>query len=345
MSLKTFLVDLRIEAQKSKDPIMSDFLAFQCTETIKNGHMVLLLMNRRGHARTLLCQACGKQECCPHCDVSMTIHKAGWERFFLLCHYCGLKKEMPKACTSCGDTKLKTTGIGIQQAEEHIRQRFPTARVARMDADTMRGKHAYSELHTLMQKGEIDILIGTQMLAKGLDNPRVRLVGVLDADIGLALPDFRAEERTFQLLMQVLGRAGRQGDESSVVIQTWMPDAPSIHFAATQDMEGFYEYLLEQRKTYNYPPFSEIIKLTLRAKTSEEAEKHATDLVLLLEETQKALKTTSSLEILHAPAYIAQQQGTFVHHIIMKGDTPREILTKANLPRTIKIDIDPMSLL
>lgn len=345
MSLKTFLVDLRIEARKSKDPIMSDFLAFHCQQTITAGNMVLLLLNRRGHARSLLCHACGKASVCPHCDISMTIHKEGWEQLFLLCHYCGLKTPMPKTCAACGDSRLKTTGIGIQQAEEYIRSVFPAARVTRMDADTMRGKDAYNKMYNSMQNGEIDIVIGTQMLAKGLDNPRVRLVGVLDADIGLALPDFRAEERTFQLLMQVLGRAGRQGDDSTVVIQTWMPEAPSIHFAATQDLEGFYEYLLGQRRDYHYPPFAKIIKLTLRAKTAEDAEKAASEMVTLLEKIHQEIGGNDSLEIMHAPAYIAKQQGTFVHHIILKGDAPRKIVEAANLPRTLKIDIDPMTLL
>lgn len=345
MSLKTFLVDLRVEELRHSQAIVSDFLAHHIETTLAANKMVVLLLNRRGHARTLLCHDCGEILKCRHCDVSMTVHKQGYENFFLLCHYCGLRQDIPQSCPACGKSGLKSSGVGIQQAEEELRQRFPGKNLVRMDADTMRGKDAYHDLHEMLKGDGVDILLGTQMLAKGLDNPRVTLVGVLDADIGLSIPDFRAEERTFQLLMQVLGRAGRQGDDSAVVVQTWMPDAPSISFATQQDMEGFYEYMLEQRKTYLYPPFGEIIKLSLRAKTPEEAELEASATARKLEETALRLGKEEDINVLHAPAYIARQQGAYVHHVFIKGKEPRRVLDETALPRGVRIDVDPVNLL
>lgn len=343
MSLKTFLVDLRVEERKQQHPIISAFLAHHIKETLEAGKMAILLLNRRGHARTLLCHSCGEMVKCGHCDVSMTVHREAQDHFFLLCHYCGLKQEIPTSCAHCGKNGLRSTGVGIQQAEEELARLFPGKRLVRMDADTMRGKHAYHDLHDLLQKDGVDILLGTQMLAKGLDHPRVTLVGVLDADIGLSIPDFRAEERTFQLLMQVLGRAGRQGDDSAVIVQTWMPEAPCIRFAVTQDMEGFYDYMLEQRREYGYPPFSDIIKLTVRSRTAEEAKLLALQTAMKLEETARSLE--AAVEVMEAPAYIGRQQGAFVHHILLKGQNPRPILDATELPRGLRIDIDPLNLL
>lgn len=345
MSVKTFLVDLRVEERRKRHPIVSGFLEMHIRQTLDAGKMAILLLNRRGHARSLLCHDCGEMVRCPHCAVSMTIHKQGYDRFFLLCHYCGLRQDMPKSCQTCGKQGLKSVGFGIQQAEEELRGLFPDKRLVRMDADTMRGKGAYHDLHDLLKADGVDILLGTQMLAKGLDNPRVTLVGVLDADIGLSIPDFRAEERTFQLLMQVLGRAGRRGDDSTVVVQTWMPEAPAIRLAATQDMAGFYEYMLEQRREYHYPPFGELIKLSVRAKTEEEAELAAVDITKMLEATASRMNMADSHEILQAPAYIARQQGTFVHHIFIKGQNPRALVDATPLPKTLRIDVDPLNLL
>lgn len=311
---------------------------------MKNGGMAIILLNRRGHARSLLCRECGEIMTCPHCAVSLTVHKTPRGNYDLLCHYCHFHQGVPQDCPHCHKKEsLKSVGFGIQQAEEELRSLFPHKRLVRMDADTMKGKDAYHDLHDLLHKDQVDILLGTQMLAKGLDHPRVRLVGVLDADIGLAIPDFRAEERTFQLLMQVLGRAGRQGDESSVVIQTWMPESPVIQFATTQDMEGFYNYMIEQRREHHYPPFAELIKCQVRGKTPEAAEEAA---LQCIETLQKIIDDTKAeATLMHAPAYISRQQGVYVHHVFLKGKNLQELIAKAALPRTVRIDIEPLNLL
>lgn len=342
MSLKTFLVDLRIEAQKGKLPIVTDFLAHSLEQTLAKGEMSLLLLNRRGHARTLLCTACGMAHQCARCVVSMTVHKKR-DQYSLLCHYCGKEEDIPQACVSCKAEQFKSTGFGIQQAEEELRHRFPTAKILRIDADTTKGKHAFTDLHKELHDGSVDIIIGTQMLAKGMDNPRITLVGVLDADIGLSIPDFRAEERTFQLLMQVLGRAGRTGVEGRVVIQTWMPESPSISCAATQDMEGFYAYLLEQRKTYAYPPFADLIKCTVLAKTESDAAMHAENLQKSFMETRGTLG--HDVEAFVAPAYIPRQHGVFVYHVLLKGKGARSVLESTKIPTSVRVDVEPLQLL
>lgn len=342
MSVKTFLVDLRVEAMKGKLPMVSDFLVHSMKQELAKGNMCLLMLNRRGHARTLLCTSCGTAHQCTHCAVSMTIHKQA-ERYVLLCHYCGKKEALPSRCSHCDKTSFSQTGFGVQQVEEEMRLLFPDKNILRMDADTTRGKHAFTEVHDQLVAGKVDILLGTQMLAKGLDNPRITLVGVVDADIGLSIPDFRAEERTFQLLMQVLGRAGRAGDQSTVIIQSWMPESPSISCAASGDREGFYAYLLEQRRTYLYPPFTSLIKASVMAKTPEEAQKHAD---MLAEEFRRvAVTVAADTEVMTAPAFIPRQHGVYVHHIILKGTKTREVLEHTPLPSSLRVDVEPLQLL
>lgn len=230
-------------------------------ETIRAGKQVLLFQNRRGYASFIECTQCAHVPQCPSCDVSLTYHQVNG---VLRCHYCGHNEQYTAACSACGTVAPTTQGLGTQQLEEEIKELFPQARVARMDLDTTRKKNAHQTLITAFSQHEIDILIGTQMITKGLDFKQVTLVGVLSADSFLHFPDFRAHERAFQVLTQVAGRAGRLGDASNVLIQTFQPNHPVLNFVKTYDYKACYEQQIAQRQQFGYPPFMRIIRVELR---------------------------------------------------------------------------------
>ena len=232
-------------------------------ETLYAKKQVLLFQNRRGYASFVECTQCAHVPQCPNCDVSLTYHQVSNE---LRCHYCGYMDPYAAACAACGTVSPQTHGFGTQQLEEEIQQLFPSVIVARMDLDTTRKKHAHHKLITAFAQREIDILIGTQMVTKGLDFEHVTLVGVLSADNFLHFPDFRAHERAFQVLTQVAGRAGRLGDKSKVLLQTFQPSHPVLKFVQEYDYDSFYEQQIQQREQFAYPPFMRIIRIELRHK-------------------------------------------------------------------------------
>ncbi len=230
-------------------------------EALQNGQQVILFLNRRGYAPYVECKSCGWVLMCPHCDVSLTLHKFRHE---MRCHYCGHSQAVPDTCGSCGNEVMMEKGIGTEQLEEEVRDLFPGAKPARMDFDTTRGKNKFAEIFDAFEEGRIDILIGTQMVTKGLDFDNVALVGIVQADSMLYFSDFRASERSFQMIEQVAGRSGRKGSQGLVIIQTFQADHPVIQRALTQTQHAFYEQELEERRLFNYPPFSHIIVITLR---------------------------------------------------------------------------------
>lgn len=232
-------------------------------ETLRQKKQVLLFQNRRGYASFVECSQCAHVPQCPSCDVSLTYHQVSRE---LRCHYCGYTESYQSACVACGTVSPNTQGLGTQQLEEEIIQLFPSARVARMDLDTTRKKHAHQKLINAFSNQDIDILIGTQMITKGLDFAHVVLVGVLSADNFLYFSDFRAHERAFQVLTQVAGRAGRLGDKSRVLIQTFQPNHPVLKFVQQYDFGSFYEQQIQQREQFGYPPFTRMIRVVLRHK-------------------------------------------------------------------------------
>ena len=261
---KIHFVDLA-EAYRKKqmNGHLSKSLVQAIEQTLQEKNQVLLFQNRRGYASFVECSQCAHVPQCPSCDVSLTYHQVNNE---LRCHYCGYSEKYAAACAACGTVSPQTLGLGTQQLEEEIQQLFPSAGVARMDLDTTRKKHAHQKLITAFAKGEIDILIGTQMVTKGLDFKYVTLVGVLSADNFLHFPDFRAHERAFQVLTQVAGRAGRFGDKSKVLVQTFQPTHPVLKFVQQYDYTSFFEQQIQQRKQFGYPPFMRIIRIELRHK-------------------------------------------------------------------------------
>lgn len=261
------LIDQR---DKRKESILSSELKEQIGSCLEEKGQIILLQNRRGYASLLRCAACGKTEQCPHCDISLTYHR---NRRRLLCHYCGFESPAPDQCSLCGGATLTYRGVGTQRVEETLSQAFPGIRVLRMDQDTTRSKGAHDRILRLFQAGEGDILLGTQMVAKGHDFPNVRLVGIISADTGLHFPDFRAGEKTFQLLTQAAGRAGRRDRAGEVCIQTFSPDHPVLRLAAGQDYDGFYRWESEARKPLNYPPWGRLAVILFRGKDQSRVQK------------------------------------------------------------------------
>ena len=262
------IVDLtRRDSFTSESKIFSRKLLVEMKETVASGKQVLLFHNRRGSAVATMCEECGWIAMCPRCFLPLTLHA---DKFVLRCHICGNKEKPPTKCAECGTADVLHKGIGTKRIEEEIRKLFPIANVKRFDGDTERGQNVH-DLFNELKSGEIDIIIGTQQIAKGLDLPNLRLVGIVQADAGLSLPDFSSSERTFQLVAQTTGRVGRDADASKVIIQTYQPDAPAIRYGAMQNYDEFYAQEIARRKLGHFPPFSHLLKLTCSYKTEKGA--------------------------------------------------------------------------
>jgi primosomal protein N' (replication factor Y) len=259
------IVDMRNEPKNSSRILSSKLLAAM-DQRLQRKEQTILFLNRRGFSTSLLCEGCGHVEECRNCAVSLTYHR---DINRVVCHICGYIAIAPKACRECHDPRIKHRGSGTEKVEDAVVKIFPKAVVKRMDADVMQRKGAFRETLGAFRAGKIDILVGTQMIAKGLDFPRVTLVGIINADVGLQMPDFRAGERTFQLLTQVAGRAGRGEIEGEVFVQTFTPHHPSIQFARHHDFEGFRDQEIEFRRQWNYPPFSHLILIGVRSENEQ----------------------------------------------------------------------------
>ncbi|MBW9156352.1 primosomal protein N' [Clostridium tagluense] len=254
------IVDMREELMKGNRSIFSRLLHEGIIEALSKKEQVILFLNRRGFSTFVSCRKCGYVFKCKKCDISLTYHNAGE---YLTCHYCGEKERISKTCPSCGSSYVKYFGVGTEKIEQEINRIFPSAKTLRMDFDTTRKKNSYEYIYNTFKNREADILIGTQMVAKGLDFENVTLVGVIAADLSLNLPDFRAFERTFQLLTQVSGRSGRGKKEGNVVIQTYSADNPTIQYAAANDYDSFYKNEIMMRRAMDYPPFTRILVITM----------------------------------------------------------------------------------
>ncbi len=268
------LVDIKEKTRKKQmTGHFSDRLLEEMREVLKEGEQVILFQNRRGFSPVVECTTCGVSPQCPNCDVSLTFHK---HKNQLRCHYCGYHMAMMQSCIACGSETLDTKGFGTEQIETELKSLFPNAKVARMDQDTTKGKNAYGKLIEALENEEIDILVGTQMLAKGLDFRNISLVGVMNADNLLNFPDFRAHERSFQLLQQVAGRAGRTQKRGKVLIQTYNPYHQILKQVSVNDYEGMYKEQAEERYNYKYPPFYRTIKIIFKDKNLSKVQKAST---------------------------------------------------------------------
>jgi primosomal protein N' (replication factor Y) len=267
-----------IKSERKKKKMQSDFSSFlleNFEETLRKGEQVILFQNRRGFAPFLICEDCGAVPECNNCDVSLTYHKY---RQQLVCHYCSSAHALPKECTKCGSNRLMFRGFGTEKIEDELQIMYPDVRIARMDLDTTRSKSAYSSLISRFEANDIQVLIGTQMVTKGLDFENVGLVGILDADSMLNFPDFRASERAFQLMVQVAGRAGRKKNRGKVIIQTLNPEHPIIHKVMAYQYEEMAKEELNDRKKFLYPPYYRLIKITLKHKDKTTLHQGATEL-------------------------------------------------------------------
>ena len=292
--------------------ILSQLLADAVRQRLSRREQTILLLNRRGYATFALCECCGAVGECVDCSVSMTLHRA---RRRMICHHCGHAEDPPSRCPRCGSREMSYRGLGTEQVERVLLESFPGARVARMDVDTTRGKWSHRDILERVRKGDVDILLGTQMIAKGLDFPRVTLVGVINADTGLHLPDFRSCERTFQLLSQVAGRAGRGSLPGEVVIQTYVPDHYVVRAAVAHDYRGFVERELGARTDPPYPPCLRMARILLSSPVQADAMAAAESLGEWLRE-----RSTSGVEVLGpAPAPIERLHARFRWHVLLRG--------------------------
>ncbi len=266
---KVQVIDLkRYEGDKRPSLLFSPPLMREIETNLKNREGTMLLLNRRGFSTSIRCPKCGKVEECKLCQVSLTFHQ---EKNLLLCHYCNYQKKVPSVCGECKAPMLRFMGFGTEKIESEIARFFPSARIARMDADTTQKKDSHEKILERFREQKIDILIGTQMIAKGFDFQHVTLVGVVLADVGLRLPDFRSSERTFQLLTQFAGRAGRGIKPGRVIIQTWMPEHPSIQFAQKHDFLSFYAHEKKCREEFHYPPYRSLVNIIIRSHDEKKA--------------------------------------------------------------------------
>ncbi|WP_414661457.1 replication restart helicase PriA [Horticoccus sp. 23ND18S-11] len=277
------VVDMRIEAMKQRTlPSLSGKLVRAMHDRLERREQTILFINRRGYSSSMLCTKCGHVEECRHCSITMTYHRADE---MLRCHLCGDQRDAPARCPKCGAPEIRWRGLGTQRVEETVRRMVPRARIERMDTDTMSKKNRFREVLASFRAGKIDVLIGTQMIGKGLDFPNVTLVGLIDADMSMHIPDFRANERTFQLLVQVAGRAGRGDRAGEVIVQTFTPQAEAIQFSRQADFAGFAASELKIRRDFNYPPYRHLIHHLFRGPNPEKLKFFAEQWAKLVEKT------------------------------------------------------------
>ncbi len=311
------ILDLRTEFKSNRSRgAVSRQLHGAIRQAVEDGGQVILLLNRRGFATSIQCPACGKAVYCPDCAIPLTHHKAGEKA---VCHYCDFQIPAPQVCPECGFSGIRFLGFGTQKLEMEVRSRFPEHRVARMDTDTMSGHGSHERVLSEFRAGRIDILLGTQMIAKGLDFPNVTLVGVVNADTALHLPDFRAAERTFALVTQVAGRSGRGPKGGRVLVQTFCPEHPAIRFAAMHDFESFAAYELDQRREFAYPPTGRMVRVVVRGESPTLTTQVAQELARRV--TERAVAQGIELRLTGpAPAPIEKLRGKTRFHFLLQFD-------------------------
>jgi primosomal protein N' (replication factor Y) len=340
------IVDMRREyAELGPDVTLSRPLLKAIADRLGKGEQTLVLLNRRGFATVIFCRQCGASLECPHCSVSLTFHRAQRR---VRCHYCNYAAQVPKTCGACNGEYLEQSGFGTERLETDLKARFPGARVVRVDRDTIRRRGAIAGVLQAVARGDIDIVVGTQMIAKGHDFPAVTLVGVVSADVGLGLADFRAAERTFQLLTQVAGRAGRGDVPGQAIVQTLYPEHYAVRSAAAQDYVSFYEREMEFRLNMKYPPAIALINVIVKARTSEAAMADAHDLVLRTRRYHPHGQVVGP-----APAVLSRLKDEYRAQFFIKGKqrpAMREALLRAleerpEIKRRAIVDVDPLNVL
>jgi primosomal protein N' (replication factor Y) len=335
------VVDLRAELRAGNTSILSEPLQRALQQTLDNGEQSILFLNRRGAASSVVCRECGYVARCGYCDVSLTYHAS---EHVLLCHYCSRQSAVPIICPSCRSASIRHFGLGTERVQQTVQRLFPRARVLRWDRDTARNREAHEDLLRAFVERKADILVGTQMIAKGLDLPGVTLVGVVSADVALFLPDFRASERAFALLTQVAGRAGRGRLPGNVLVQTLNPDHFCIQCASRHDYAGFFAAEISARRRYGYPPFRRFVKCTFEHADRYTAQIEATVLAERLQQLIQELHLTDTDIVGPAPAFMERLRGRYRWQVILRSSTPSMLvraLTSNDLPAGWSIDMDP----
>ena len=316
------IVDMREELKSRNLSLLSRSLYNEMKETLERKEQIILFLNRRGFSSFVSCRSCGYVFKCPECDLSMTYHKNG----YLICHYCGRAQREQKVCPECGSKYVKFFGAGTQRVEEEVKKYFPKARVMRMDVDTTRNKDSHENIYNAFKSGEGDVLIGTQMVSKGLDFKNVTLVGVLAADISLNIPDYRSSERTYQIITQVAGRAGRGEKKGKVVIQTYTPNSLSLQYAIENNYNDLYNEEIKVRKIMNYPPFSTIFLINSISKDEGKLKEFMNKVG---ESLRKLLDSRENIQILGpVPCIITKLKDNYRWQIIIKGNLDNKLKLK-----------------
>jgi primosomal protein N' (replication factor Y) len=343
------VIDMRREfLETRKQATFSRALIDAVTERLENGEQTMLLLNRRGFSSFVACRACGERLQCVNCSVTLTYHKRDRR---MLCHYCNYATPVPERCPKCASDYLQFIGVGSERLEQELGAFFPKARIARLDRDTVGGKRDYETILAGFREHHYDILVGTQMIAKGHDIPNVTLVGIVNADLGLGLPDFRAAERTFQLLTQAAGRAGRGETPGIVLIQTINPDHYAIQCAAEQDYEKFYRKEIEFRRLMYYPPFGALANIVVRSTNEEDALSRSAALGRLLNPAPEGVRVMGP-----APAPVLRVKTEYRYQVLLKTSSRKrlgELLAEVRKfaaaekwgPANLAIDVDPVTLL
>ncbi|MCB9102703.1 MAG: primosomal protein N' [Anaerolineales bacterium] len=337
------VVDLREELRAGNRSIFSRSLQAAMRTTLSRGEQVILFLNRRGTASFVICRDCGYVMTCPRCETTLTYHTSGE---LMVCHYCGYRAKIVEECPRCGSDRIRFFGLGTQRVEEAVKQMFPEAQPIRWDWDSTRTKGSHHVFLDHFMNGRANVMIGTQMVAKGLDLPLVTLVGVISADTALYLPDFRAGERTFQLLMQVAGRAGRSPLGGRVIIQSYTPDQVPIEAASNHDYEGFYQMELAFRREQRYPPFKRLALLLYQGPGQERSAEAARQLAYRLRQ-HIARQGIPAVEVLGpTPSYVRRIRNQYRWHVLLRAQDPASVLRPLlPLPQGWRVDIDPVTLL
>ena len=345
------LIDMReVFARYGKTRIFADELLAAIEETHGRGEQSIIMLNRRGYSSFVLCRSCGESIHCPNCDVTLTYHQS--ERV-IVCHYCNHRQAAPSACPQCRGPHIYYIGEGTEQIEELLQQQFPALRIARIDRDTTSRRRVFEKSLLAFSAGELDMLVGTQMLAKGHDFPKVTLVGVVSVDAGLQLPDFRAAERTFQLITQVAGRAGRGERPGRVLVQTYHPHHYALRHAGAQDYAGFYDEEIRYRQNHSYPPFVALASILVHGPDLSRTRETALE---LRKELDLANRDRACRVLGPAPAPLARLKGEHRMHLLIKSRQRRllrqlvstatsAVTARKHNPRTINVEIDPISIM
>ena len=331
------VIDLKDRSNFGSNYYLSKKLIEDINSNLSAGKQVMLYLNRRGSARVILCTVCGWQDLCPNCDVSLVYHA---DTHLARCHICGFAHAPPAACPSCGNPDIIYKSIGTKALADQVEKLFPDRVVKRFDSDNIAGENL-NEVYGDLLSGKVDILVGTQLLAKGLDLPRLGLVGIISAESSLSMPDYTAEERTFQLLYQVIGRVGRGHAKGEVVVQTYEPDSIIIQTAVKRDYAKFYEHSLLERQAFRFPPFSYLMKLIIRRATVKGAEAASDRL------RDTLIAAGLPVEVIGpTPAFYARRGRNFYYQLVVKSKDRDHLieLTKI-IPSDWQIDLDPSDLL